>query len=216
MPPADLRLPDVVGIRHYARASARAQQRNRIGFDQEIAALKAVQALPDLQPMIDQGIPARDLLGIAETVARGRLASAFGGRAEAVRHFEQAAALQAKVPYMEPPFWYYPVQQSPGAALYQAGRFNAARDAFEAALTEAANNGWALYGLAETETRLDRPAHAQAARNALKRAWLGDPTGCGWSGFDLRLTARGQAFAAIHSSTTGAMRSRHLRPLKMP
>jgi tetratricopeptide (TPR) repeat protein len=175
MPPADPRLPYVVGIRHYARAVARAQQRDRTGFDREIAALKAVQGSPGLQPMIDQGVPARDLLAIAETVARGRLADAVGRRVEAVRHFEQAAALQAKVPYMEPPFWYYPVQQSLGAALYQAGRFNAARTAFEAALAEAPNNGWALYGLAATEARLDRPAHAQAARTALKRAWLGDP-----------------------------------------
>lgn len=175
MPPADPRLPYVAGIRHYARAVARAQQRDRTGFEREIAALKAVQASPDLQPMIDQGVPARDLLAIAGTVARGRLASALGRRAEAVRHFQQAAAEQAKVPYMEPPFWYYPVQQSLGAALYQAGRFDAARDAFEAALAEAPNNGWALYGLAATEARLGRPAHAQAARNALKRAWLGDP-----------------------------------------
>lgn len=175
MPPADPRLPYVAGMRHYARAVARAQQRDRTGFEQEMAALKEIRASPALQPMIDQGVPARDLLAIAETVARGRLASALGRRAEAVGYFQQAAAQQAKVPYMEPPFWYFPVQQSLGAALYQAGRYDDARQAFEAALVEAPNNGWALYGLAATEARLGRPVHAQAARAALKRAWLGDP-----------------------------------------
>jgi tetratricopeptide (TPR) repeat protein len=174
MPAADPRLPYVAGIRHYARAVARAQQRDRTGFDREITALREVQASTALQPMIDQGVPARDLLASAETVARGRLASALGRRAEAVRHFQQAAAQQAKLPYMEPPFWYYPVQQSLGAALLQAGRIDEAEQAFATSLTRARNNGWALFGLMKVhEARGDREAAKEAEAN-LERAWAGD------------------------------------------
>lgn len=75
---------------------------------------------------------------------------------------------------MEPPFWYYPVQQSLGAVLFRMGRFEDAHRAFGAALSEAPANGWALYGLAETERKLGRKAEAAAADAALKRAWAGD------------------------------------------
>ena len=36
------------------------------------------------------------------------------------------------------------------------------------------NNGWALYGLAETEQALGHRPEAAAALAALNRAWLGD------------------------------------------
>jgi tetratricopeptide (TPR) repeat protein len=76
---------------------------------------------------------------------------------------------------MEPPFWYYPVGQSLGAALYKAGKYDEAREAFTAALARSPNNGWALYGLASSERALGRPAQAAAAQMALGRAWSGDP-----------------------------------------
>ena len=78
------------------------------------------------------------------------------------------------MPYMEPPFWYYPVQLSLGASLYQAGRFDEAHDAFTAALAQSPGNGWALYGLAATERARGRKAEAAAAEVALERAWAGD------------------------------------------
>ena len=63
---------------------------------------------------------------------------------------------RTSIPYMEPPFWYYPVRQSLGAALYRAGRYDEAREAFTAALAKFPNNGWALYGLASAERALGR------------------------------------------------------------
>ncbi len=58
--------------------------------------------------------------------------------------------------YQEPPYWYYPVNQSLGAALYLAGRHEEASQAFRAALTQAPNNGWVLYGLAKSEAAQGR------------------------------------------------------------
>jgi tetratricopeptide (TPR) repeat protein len=174
LPEADARLPYVVAIRHYARAVARAAERNRAEFDRELAALRAIRESAALQTLIDQGVPARDLLTIAEQVARGRWELAAGRFDAAVEAFQAAAEVEATIPYMEPPFWYYPVQQSLGAALFRAGRLDEARAAFRAALVRAPNNGWALYGLAETERALGHRAEAAAARAALDSAWLGD------------------------------------------
>jgi hypothetical protein len=43
-----------------------------------------------------------------------------------------------------------------------------------AALAKSPNNGWALYGLAETEKAQKRGAQAAAAMAALERSWMGD------------------------------------------
>ena len=170
----DARLPYPTAMRHYARAVAYAQQRDRLHFDVELLALRRIRDSSALKPMIDQGVPAAELLSLAETIARGRFAYASGRYREAAQIYQQATELEAKVPYMEPPYWYYPVEQSLGAALYRSGRYDEAREAFTAALAHSPNNGWALFGLAASERSLGRPLQAAAAQAALTKTWLGD------------------------------------------
>jgi len=174
LPEPDPRLPYVQGVRHYVRAVAYAQQKNEIGFNREMRELGRVRQLESLKPMADQGMPAPDLLAIAEHVARGKHASIRGRHLQAADHYRRAVAIEDRISYMEPPWWYYPVNQSLGAALYRAGRYDEAQQAFTAALADYPGNGWALYGLAETERKLGRRAHAAAATAALNRAWMGD------------------------------------------
>ena len=171
----DERLPYVAAMRHYARATAYANLHNRTGFDRQIGALGKLRQSGAFQPMIDQGVPAPDLLLLAETVARARFASSTGRLNEAIKLYQDATRIEAKIPYMEPPYWYYPVHQSLGAALYRAGRYQEAQEAFTAALARYPNNGWALYGLAASERALGRKPFAAAAQAALNRAWMGDP-----------------------------------------
>jgi tetratricopeptide (TPR) repeat protein len=171
----DSRLVYPVAMRHYARAAAFALRRDRAGFSRELSALRTMRESDAFRGMIDQGVPANDLLMLAENVALGRWAYASGHYREAIRHYRAAAAIEATIPYMEPPFWYYPVEQSLGAALLRAGNHAEAVDAFTAALARSPNNGWALFGLAAAERMQGRGAHAAAATAALKRNWSGDP-----------------------------------------
>ena len=171
----DKRLPYVAAMRHYARATAYANLHNKVGFDREMAALTKLRQSGAFQPMIDQGVPAPDLLQLADTVARARFASSTGRLNDAIKLYRDAIEVEAKIPYMEPPFWYYPVHQSLGAALYRAGKYQEAQQAFTAALARYPNNGWALYGLAASERALGRKPFAAAAQVALNRAWMGDP-----------------------------------------
>ena len=175
LPEPDPRLAYVHGVRHYVRAVAYAQQKNEIGFDKEMRELARVRQLDALKPMADQGMPAPDLLAIAEHVARGKYASIRGRHLQAADHYRRALAIEDRISYMEPPWWYFPVSQSLGAALYRAGRYGEAQQAFTAALAKYPGNGWALYGLAASEQKLGRRAQAAAATAALNRAWMGDP-----------------------------------------
>ncbi len=171
----DARLPYARAIRHYARALARAQQRDGKAFEAEIAAMNAFKGDEGLAAMVAQGVPAPDLLGLAEHVARGRMHYARGEFAASIEQYRKAVAVEAAIPYTEPTYWYYPVRQSLGAALLADGQAEAASEAFRGALLQAPGNAWALYGLAQSEARLGHGAEAAAARRAYKAAWLGDP-----------------------------------------
>jgi tetratricopeptide (TPR) repeat protein len=171
----DARRPYARAMRHYARALARAQQRDGKGFEAEIAAMNAFKSHEGLAAMVAQGVPAPDLLGLAEHVARGKLDYARGNYPSAIEHYRKAVAVEATVPYTEPSYWYFPVRQSLGAALLADGQAEAASETFRGALLQAPQNAWVLYGLAQSEAKLGRGAEAAAARQAYKTAWRGDP-----------------------------------------
>lgn len=173
MPAPDARLPYAAAMRHYARATAYAQSRNRAGFDGEIAAMDALVKSDAFAGMIAQGVPAADLVALAQAVARGRFAVALKDYPKAAEQYRLAITLEAKIPYQEPPYWYYPVRQSLGAALFLAGRYDEASQAFRDALVQAPHNGWVLYGLARSEAAQGNRLEAAAARQALSKAWMG-------------------------------------------
>ncbi|MCA3255421.1 MAG: hypothetical protein INF91_07385 [Alphaproteobacteria bacterium] len=82
--------------------------------------------------------------------------------------------IEDRIPYTEPPYWYYPVRQSLGAAQLAAGDADGARQTFLEALSRSRGNGWALYGLAEAERRIGEHADRRATLKALDAAWVGD------------------------------------------
>ena len=114
------------------------------------------------------------MLRIARTVIVARVAQAKGDKGAAVARFEEAAALQDKLPYTEPPYWYYPIRQSLAAALLQAGRHVEAKQQFELALRKAPSNGWSYYGLAELYKARGNTAEARKAEADLAKTWIGD------------------------------------------
>lgn len=174
LPAPDQRLSYAVAMRHYARAIAHARRRDQRGFDRELSELTRLGTSDTFADMIEQGVPAPDLLALAEAVARGRLATARKRYTEAANHYRRAIAIEERLPYQEPSYWYYPVSQSLGAALFQDRRYAEASEAFRAALAQTPNNGWALYGLMRSEAAQGHAPEAAAARQALARAWSGD------------------------------------------
>ena len=174
MPEPDARLPYAGAMRHYARAVAFAQEKDDAAVGREIAAMQVMARAPAVADLVAQGVPVTDLITLAAAVAQGRLAFAKGRYDEAVRHYRAAIAVEDKIPYQEPAYWYYPVNQSLGAALLKAGKADEAVLAFQAALAQTPSNGWALYGLAESEEARGATAEAAATRKALARVWLGD------------------------------------------
>ncbi|HMR32237.1 MAG TPA: hypothetical protein PKA13_15745 [Geminicoccaceae bacterium] len=158
----------------YARGVALA----RLGRHAE--ALAEADAMLEIgqQPVMDEleawMVPGRDILQIGWHVVRGRVAWQAGRLGDAETELRAAALIQDALPYMEPPYWYYPVRQTLGAVQLAAGRPADAAAAFAASLVEAPANGWSLWGLAEAQKAMGDRAAAEATRLLLARAWAGE------------------------------------------
>lgn len=174
-------LPYVMGMWHYARAVAFAHMKDAKSAAKEIAEIDRIRATGDFKAMTDYLMPAPDILNLAAIVARGKLAYSLGNYAEAVIQFTAATKIEDGIWYQEPPYWYYPVRQSLGAALYRLGDHQGARQAYQAALARYPNNGWALFGLAKTYEAMGDKPNAAAAATAFERAWFGPR---GWISVD--------------------------------
>ena len=98
-----------------------------------------------------------------------------GGRHEdAAAAFREAAAIQDRLPYMEPPFWYYPARQSLGGALLAAGRPAEAAQAFRESLARTPNDAYALFGLVAAQKAQGDAAGAAVAEDRFRAAWSGE------------------------------------------
>jgi tetratricopeptide (TPR) repeat protein len=158
----------------YARGIAQVRQGDAGAAATELAEIERITKSTDFKPFEGWNIPAKDVTLIAAHVLRARMAQARKDLDGAVRELEAAIALEDKLPYMEPPYWYYPVRQTLGAVLTLKGEHQKARDVFRASLQKTPNNGWALYGLAQTYEREGLKREARAVERHLARAWSGD------------------------------------------
>jgi tetratricopeptide (TPR) repeat protein len=111
---------------------------------------------------------------LAQALIQGRIAQAQGNFTAAIEHFQEAAAIQDRLPYMEPPYWPNPVRQTLAAALLQAGRVPEAEEQFVRALNRAPANGWSYYGLSQVHKARGDTAAAAQAEAELAKTWMGD------------------------------------------
>jgi tetratricopeptide (TPR) repeat protein len=167
-------VPYVKAMWHYARGVAQASRGDFAASLAEANNIEALERTADFSLLETAGVPAQDVLKLARAVIQGRIAQAQGDTKAAIEHFEQAAALQDSLPYMEPPYWYYPVRQSLAATFLRAGRLDDADEQFRRALQRAPNNGWSHYGLSELyKARGDREGAAREEAE-LAKSWIGD------------------------------------------
>ena len=167
--------PLLVASWHYARGVAKVRAGDLAGAARERAAL-ADLAASDLSHLTAWLVPAPEILRVATLVLDGRIARAEGRLDAALRAFTEAAQLQDKLPYMEPPYWYFPVRQSLAAALPKAGRPEEARTVFQASLVDTPNNAYALYGLMLAQEKLGDAEGAAATKARFTAAWAGGTT----------------------------------------
>ncbi len=174
-PRADLAFSNAIW--RYARGIAHARTGDIEGAREEQAALAPQLANEKVLYLDGADYPASVLLGIANNLLEGEIALAQGDAEAAIEQFQTAVEAQDQLPYMEPPFWYYPTRQTLGHALMQAGRASEAEAVYRQDLIDYPHNGWSLKGLINALEAQGEDAEAAELRMHFDEAWaLADVT----------------------------------------
>ncbi|HEY7041810.1 MAG TPA: hypothetical protein VID28_23270 [Methylomirabilota bacterium] len=168
-PPEAMRY--VIGTWRYARGLAYVATGRRAEAEQELAALRAVQQGVAADRTVAVFFTTADMLALAAETLAGEIAVRTGDPDAGVGHLAEAVRLQDQHWFTEPPPWYYPVRQSLGVALLQAGRAAEAEAVYREDLRRNPENGWSLFGLAQSLRAQGKSADAAAVDARFRLAW---------------------------------------------
>jgi tetratricopeptide (TPR) repeat protein len=163
--------PYTTGVWHYARGLAFSATGQAAGARRELGELEAiVQAVPP-ERTVAFFFRAKNLLQLAANVLAGDIAARARDFATAERLLRAAVAEQDTHWFTEPPPWYFPVRHALGAVLLQAGRPAEAERVYREDLKANPGNGWALFGLAQSQRAQGKMADAAQTDQTFRRAW---------------------------------------------
>ena len=172
LPPSDIRMP--LAMAYYARGVAYAAK------GQPAEARTALDTVKAIDAATPADAPAKTAVSIAVHALMGEIATRSGKFDEGIAHFREALKIEDAGLYFEPPKWYYPIRESLGAALLNAGQSAQAEAVYREDLKRFPENGWSLFGLAAALRAQGKSAEAAAVDQRFSKAW---------SAADVRLTA---------------------------
>jgi len=155
----------------YARGLAFSATSRRAEAARELAELQVVLASVPADRTVAGFFKMADMVRLASETLAGEMAARGGDVEAAVKHLALAVRLQDEHWFTEPPPWHYPVRQSLGAALLQAGRAAEAEAVYREDLRRNPENGWSLFGLAQSLRAQAKTADAGAVDARFSRAW---------------------------------------------
>ncbi len=115
--------------------------------------------------------PVKSYLDVAAMELRASVLLAQGRGVESDAMFTKAAEAEKALGYREPPYYIRPVGEARGDALMRAKRYGEAKRAYESALVERPNSGYALFGIAQADEAAKRTSDTTADYSRLMRAW---------------------------------------------
>jgi tetratricopeptide (TPR) repeat protein len=169
-PPENLLYP--AGIWHYARGRALVGKNQLDDAGKELATLREIAKSKDLEKVTIWDInSAASLLDIAQRVLAGEIDAKRRNFKDAIQHLNEGVRLEDDLRYTEPADWQYPVRQSLGAVLLEAGRPSDAEAVYREDLRRNPENGWSLFGLMASLEAQGREAEAADVEARFERAW---------------------------------------------
>jgi tetratricopeptide (TPR) repeat protein len=161
-PPADIRF--AAGLVHYTRGVADAALERWDDAQTELDSVRQIAT------EFTEGWPST-VMQIATHALMGDVAYQRGDFGGAVQHYGVAADLQDGLRYTEPAYWNKPIRHDLGAALLAAGQPAEAERVYREDLEKFPENGWSLYGLAESLDAQGKAAETAEVRSRLTVAW---------------------------------------------
>ena len=91
---------------------------------------------------------------------------------DGIAELRAAVKLEDALKYDEPPGWMIPIRHSLGATLMRNGRYAEAEEVYREDLKKLPDNGWSLFGLAESLRLQDKNAdEAKATKTKFQKLW---------------------------------------------
>lgn len=162
--------PIARGLRHHARGVALAAKGKPKEAREELDALRAATKKLPKEAVFGNNSGA-DLFAVADAMLEGEILAAEGKMPDALKKLADAVAKEDQLKYMEPPDWIVPVRHALGVFLLKDGQAAEAEKVYRADLKRWPNNGWALYGLAESLDAQGKKAEAEKVRVEWKKGW---------------------------------------------
>lgn len=166
-PPIDWVLSNAIW--HYAQALANVRLGHLEAARTDYARLIELKNDSSITVLDALDYPASRLMQIADHLIAGELLMAQGRQLQAITAFEHAVAIQDSLPYMEPPYWYYPTRHTLGKALLESGDFAQAEKIYRENLKNYPKNGWGLHGLMQSLNAQGKPS--DEVKEAFEQSW---------------------------------------------
>jgi tetratricopeptide (TPR) repeat protein len=163
-------LPLARALRHCSRGIALAAKGDAEGAKVEQAAFVAAKAAVSEEAVFGNN-KASDLLAVGERLLAGEILYRLGQADEAIAALREAVEKEDALRYAEPPDWIHPVRHALGAVLLHQGRAAEAEEVYRADLAKLPDNGWALYGLAQSLKMQGKLAEAIEVQERFEKAW---------------------------------------------
>lgn len=157
------------GVWHYARGMAFTAKGQLENAAKELEKLQAIATdpAPGIATIWEVNLK---ILKTASAVLTGELAAKQGNYEQAIAQLKTAVELDDDLKG-DPPYWYSPVRQSLGAVLLEAGRLADAEQVYREDLKKYPDNGWSLFGLAQSLRTQGKTEEAQAVQARFKEVW---------------------------------------------
>ncbi len=163
-------LPIARALRHVARGIAHAAsdqisdaQREQLNF------AVARQKVPEGAAVGNN--TAENVLAIANHLLAGEILYRQGQVEPSIAELREAAAIEDTLRYSEPPDWIHPVRHALGATLLKERQASEAEKVYREDLVRQPNNGWSLYGLAQSLHLQNKHAEAAAIDASFSEVW---------------------------------------------
>lgn len=160
------------GIWHYGRGRAFLSKGQATQAAQELKQLQAIATNPTLKDLKIWGFNSTaSILEIANRVLAGELATQAKQYSQAIGHLKTAVKLEDALVYTEPADWYQPTRQALATVLLRAGKAREAEQTYRADLKIYPDNGWSLYGLAQSLQAQGKTKEARSIQTRFQSAW---------------------------------------------
>ena len=164
-------MPGTRAFHHAARAIALAAKGETKKARQEQAIYREKAKLVPKEEFLGNN-PMESIFAVVTPMVEGEILVRENKLDAGYEQLRAAITAEDALIYDEPPGWLIPVRHSLGASLMRNGRFAEAEEVYRADLARLPDNGWSLYGLAQSlAAQKKETAEAKATKAKFQKLW---------------------------------------------